>query len=95
MFQVLSFDFVHQAVTVVSKCLLLVAQELETMSIRKSRFLQEEHSRMEQEVVALRRVDQLRRKLESARRESQDRSAEVTGAQEEERHAVERATTAE
>ena len=42
------------------------------MSIRKSQFLQEEHSRMEQEAVAVWRVDELRHKLESARRESQD-----------------------
>ena len=50
------------------------------MSIRKSQFLWEEHGRMEQEVVALWRVDELRRKLESTHRESQDRSVETTGA---------------
>ena len=36
MFMVLSFDLIHQAMTVVSKCLLLVAHDMETMSIRKS-----------------------------------------------------------
>ena len=80
--------------TVVSKCLLLVAQDLETMSIRKSQFLWEEHGRMEQEVVALQWVNKLRRKLESARRESQDRSVEATGAREAEQRAVKRVTTA-
>ena len=89
MFMVLTFGFIHQAMTVVSKRLLLVAQDLETMSIRKSRFLWEEHGRMEQEVAALQRVNKLRRKLESARRESQDRSVEATGAQKAKRRAVE------
>ena len=42
MFMVLSFDFIHQAKMVVSKCLFLVAQDLETMSIRKSWFLRDE-----------------------------------------------------
>ena len=77
---VLSFDFVHQAMMVVSKRLLLVMQDLETMSIRKSRFLWEEHGWMEQEVAALWWVDELRRKLESTHRESQDRSVEATRA---------------
>ena len=67
---VLSFDFIHQAVMVISKCLLLVTQDLEMMSICKSRFLREEHGRMEQEVVALWWVNELRHKLQSARRES-------------------------
>ena len=75
---VLSFDFIHQAVTVISKCLLLVTQDLETMSIRKSWFLREEHGRMEQEVAVLQQVDELRRKMEFAHSESQDRSAEAT-----------------
>ena len=42
------------------------------MLIRKSQFLWEEHGLMEQEVVALRLVDELRHKLESTCCESQD-----------------------
>ena len=42
------------------------------MSIRKSLFLQKEHGWMEQEVVALWRVNELRHKLESTHHESQD-----------------------
>ena len=42
------------------------------MSIHKSRFLQEEHGRMEQEAVVLRRVDEVKHDLESAHHESQD-----------------------
>ena len=55
---------------VVSARLLLVSQDMEMMLIRKSRFLQEEHDRMEQEEVALRWVDKLKHELESACRES-------------------------
>ena len=58
--------------TVISKRLLLVAQDLEMMSIRKTRFLWEEHGRMEQEVAVLCQVDELRHKLESTRHESKD-----------------------
>ena len=65
------------------------------MSIRKSRFLWEEHGRMEQEATMSRRVDELRHQLESACRESQDWVAEATGARAMELRAVERATTAE
>ena len=64
------------------------------MSIRKSWFLWEEHGRMEQEVVALRQVDELRHKLESARREFQDWVSKAMGAWVVELRAVERATTA-
>ena len=73
---------------------LLVLQDLEMMSIHKSRFLWEEHGRMEQEVVALRQVDELRHKLESARREFQDWVSKAMGAWVVELRAVERATTA-
>ena len=65
---------------VVSACLLLVSQDLEMMSIHKSRFLWEEHGWMEQEAVASWRVDELRHQLEFARRESQDWATEATGA---------------
>jgi len=65
------------------------------MSIHKSRFLQEEHGRMEQEVVALRWVNELGHKLEFTHREFQDRVAEATGAGAVELHAVEQATAAE
>ena len=41
------------------------------MLIRKSQFLWEEHGLMEQEVVALWRVNELKHKLESAHHESQ------------------------
>ena len=57
---------------VVSAHLLLVSQDLVMMSIHKSWFLWEEHGRMEQEAVALWWVNELRHKLESARRESKD-----------------------
>ena len=50
---------------------------------------------MEQEAVALQRVDELRHKLESTHRVSKDWAAKVTGAREAELRAVERATTAE
>ena len=50
------------------------------MSIRKSRFLQEEHGWMEQEAVVLRQVDELRHELESTRRESQDWVVKAMGA---------------
>ena len=80
--------------TVVSKHLLLVAQDLETMSINKSRFLQEEHGQMERYVAALRQVDELRHELKVAHRESQDRVVEATGAREAEQRAVKRVTTA-
>jgi len=50
---------------------------------------------MEQEAMASWRVDELRHQLESARRESQDRAPEVTGARVAELHAVERAIAAE
>ena len=50
------------------------------MSIRKSRFLREEHGWMEQEATTSRRVDKLRHQLESARHESQDQATEATGA---------------
>ena len=49
---------------------------------------------MEQEAVVLWRVDELRHKLESTRRESQDQSAEAMGAREAEWLMVERETTA-
>ena len=62
------------------------------MSIRKSRFLWEEHGWMEQEVAALWWVKELRRKLESTHHESQDRSTEAMGARETKQCAVERAT---
>ena len=65
------------------------------MSIRKSRFLQEEHGRMEQQAVVLRWVDELRHKLESTRCESQDWVAEATRARVAELCVVERATAAE
>ena len=55
------------------------------MSSRKSRFLRMEHARMAE----------LERQLESARREFQDRAAEVTAVWAEEQHAVERATAGE
>ena len=45
---------------VVSACQLLVSQDLEMMSIRRSRFLWEEHSRMEQEALASWWVNELR-----------------------------------
>ena len=45
------------------------------ISISMSWFLQEEHGQMEQEVVALLWVNELRHELESAHRESQDRVA--------------------
>ena len=80
---------------VVSAHLLLVSQDLEMMSIHKSRFLWEEHGWMEQEAVALRWVDELMHKLEFAHRESQDQVAEVTRAQAAELLMVERATTVE
>ena len=38
--------------TVVSTCLLLASQDLEMLSIRRSRFLWEEHGRMDQEATA-------------------------------------------
>ena len=50
---------------------------------------------MEQEAVELRRVDELRRKLESARRESQDWAAKAMGARAVKLRAVERAIAAE
>ena len=56
---------------VVLVCLLLVSQDLETMSICKSRFLREEHGRMEQEAMMSQWVDELRHQLESAHHESQ------------------------
>ena len=65
------------------------------MSICMSLFLWEEHGQMEQEAVVLRRVVELRHKLKSARRESQDWAAEATGARAAELRAVERATAAE
>ena len=46
--------------------------------IHKSRFLREEHGRMEQEATMSRRVDELEHQLESAHRESQDRAVEAT-----------------
>ena len=49
---------------------------------------------MKQEVASLRRVNELRRKLESTHRESQDQSAEAMGAREAEWRVVERETTA-
>ena len=55
---------------VVLACLLLVSQDLEMMLIHKSWFLQEEHGWMEQEVVTLQQVDEVRHKLESTRCES-------------------------
>ena len=64
------------------------------MSIRKSRFLWEEHGRMEQEATTSRWVDKLRHQLESTRRESQDRATEATGARAAELRAVERVTAA-
>ena len=78
-----------------SACLLLALQELEAKSIRKSRFLREEHGRIEQEAAMSRRVDELERQLESAHHESQDRAAEATGARAAELLSAERATTAE
>ena len=63
-------------------------------SIHKSRFLREEHGRMEQEATMSRRVDELEHQLESAHRESQDRAAEATGARAVELLVAERATTA-
>ena len=65
------------------------------MSIRKSRFLQEEHGQMGQETTMLRWVDELQHQLESAHHESQGRAAEVTGAQAAELLTAERATAAE
>ena len=65
------------------------------MLIRTSRFLWEEHGRMEQETTALWRVDELRHRLESTHRESQNWAAEATGAREAERRVAERATAAE
>ena len=50
---------------------------------------------MEQEAVALQRVDELRHKLESTRCESQDWAAKATGARVAELRAVERATAVE
>ena len=50
------------------------------MSICKSRFLWEEHGRMEREAVMSWRVDELERQLESACHETQDRAPEVMGA---------------
>ena len=58
----------------------LALQELEATSIRKSRFLWEEHGRMEREAAMLWRVDKLECQLESAHHESQDRVAEAIGA---------------
>ena len=79
---------------VVSAHLLLVSQDLEMMSIRKSWFLREEHGRMEQEATTSRWVDELRHQLESACRESQHRVVEVMGARAVELCVVEQATTA-
>ena len=57
---------------VVSARLLLVSQDIEMMSIHKSRFLQEEHGRMEQEAVVLWWFDELRHELESIHAEAQN-----------------------
>ena len=65
------------------------------MSIRKSRFLREEHGQMEQEAVVLWWVDKLRHKLESTHSESQDWAAEAIGARAAELRAVERAMATE
>ena len=62
------------------------------MSIRKSRFLREEHGQMEHEAMASWRVDELKHHLESTCHESQDRA---TRARAVELCAVERATAAE
>ena len=80
---------------VVSASLLLALQELEATSIRKSRFLWEEHGRMEQEAMMSRQVNELQRQLESAHHESQDWVVEVTGARATELLVVEQATTVE
>ena len=50
---------------------------------------------MEQEVVVLWWLDELRHQLESARHESQDRVAEATGARAVELRAVKRASATE
>ena len=71
--------------SVASARLLLVLLGLEEMSSRKSRFLRMEHAR----------VTELKRELESACHESQDRTVEVTKAWVVELFATERATTAE
>ena len=65
------------------------------MSIHKSRFLWEEHGRMEQKATTSHWVDELRHQLESTHHESQDRAAEVMGARAVELRAIERATAAE
>ena len=65
------------------------------MSIRKSLFLRKENGWMEQEVVALWRVNELKHKLESAHHESQYWAAKAMGAQAVELHAVKQATTTE
>ncbi|XP_034585140.2 uncharacterized protein [Setaria viridis] len=75
----------HQAVSV---DLPRVAEGLETMSVRKSQFLREEHGRLEREAAALQRFDELSRELEAARRESQDRAVLVAGVDEAERRAT-------
>ena len=64
------------------------------MSIRKSRFLREEHGRMGREAVMSRWVDELQRQLESAHHESQDRAVEATGARAVELPTAEQATPA-
>jgi len=74
--------------------MLLVSQDLQMMSICKSRFLRDEHGRIEQEVVELWWVDELWHELESACRESQDWAAEATGAQATEMRAVKQVTAA-
>ena len=71
--------------SVASARLLLVLLGLEEMSSRKSRFLRMEHAR----------VTELKRELESACHESQDRAVEVTKAWVVELFVAERATTAE
>ena len=65
------------------------------MSIRKSCFLQEEHSRMEREATILRWVNELECQLESTHRESQDRAVEATGTWAAELLAAEWVTAAE
>ena len=65
------------------------------MSSCKSRFLREEHARIEWEAVVSGRDAELERQLESARRESQDQAAEATEAQAVELLAVERAIATE
>jgi len=65
------------------------------MLIHKSRFLQEEHGRMEQEATTSWQVNELKNQLDSTRCESQDRATEATEAWAVELRAVEQATAIE